>query len=827
MVSIGDFSDIGPRRRDLVPIRPLFRTTSGGRARITGRYHKVGGSGVAVVVAVVISLLVPSPAAVYASSEDGESPAAPEARRRLAADFSAVLSLREAPDSTCVAAAVDEHRIVEERSQEALTPASLMKVVTAAAALEVFRPDEVFTTRVVADSEATATISNGVLQGDLYLIGQGDPVLSTPRYISRYPEPVAHTDITELADQVFASLSARGVVRIEGGLVGDELWFPDKQRDYTDERSSGDDDPIWKTSFVTANDVGPLSALLLNSGYSSYSGSLSSAGRRQHIRAEDPARHAASVFDDLLEAKGMVITQRPRSGAAPVPNLRSILGAVDSPPVSKILARMLTRSDNTIAEMMFRQIGRRTAGSDRASAAGGVHEILRERLGPLADGLVIADGSGLSYSNRLTCAALVELLRTSGPGSPLVEGLAIAGETGSLRNCHPIRTGGNDAGLNTVKAKTGTLNHVTALAGSAVASNGETIAFAVIANGPNLILLGGCNRLRRTALNAAANYTYGPEAPDIPGHPADREALSTLFHSTGGDDWFNARGWGTDAPLNRWRGVTVNPSGRVTRIDLGGPFGNGLAGTLPEEVGLLTELELLDLSGNDLRGHLPDQVLDLRKLTDLRLAGTGLCFPGGAAVAGLPFRVGATGVDTCPSFGDLAGNPHEEALDALAARGVLDGTGCADDRMCPYEPIDRWTMGVWMVRTVQFRAPTMIETTRFEDIEPETWWAPYIERLADLEITAGCAERPLRFCPDSTVTRAQMASFLVRLLDLDKAPAAGFADTDDSYHKDAIDAVAAAGITVGCRTEPRSFCPEAPVTRGQMATFIARSLGII
>ena len=110
-------------------------------------------------------------------------------------------------------------------AREAMVPASLMKVVTAAAALEVIRPDEVFTTEVVVGRDAIASVAGRVLRGDLYLIGRGDPVLYTPRFAGRYPQPVAHTDITVLAERVFAALSARGVTRIEGGVVGDDSWF--------------------------------------------------------------------------------------------------------------------------------------------------------------------------------------------------------------------------------------------------------------------------------------------------------------------------------------------------------------------------------------------------------------------------------------------------------------------------------------------------------------------------------------------------------------------------------------------------------------------------
>ena len=286
--------------------------------------------------------------------------------------------------------------------------------------------------------------------------------------------------------------------------------FGARQRDYTGERMAAGADPVWKTSYVTTNDAGPLSALLLNGGWSTYSGDLSSGGRLRYVRAADPAQHAASVFDDLLEARGVVITRKPRSGVAPALGERSTLGTIESPPVSEVLARMLTRSDNTVAEMVLKEIGRRTLGSGRASAVAAAEGILRDRLGPLAGGVVVADGSGLSYSNRLTCAAVAELVRASGPGSPLIAGLAIAGESGTVRGCGPVRTGRGDDPLNTVRAKTGALNDVTALAGATVAANGEVLTFVMIANAPAIILLGACNRLRRTVLDAAANYTYGP-----------------------------------------------------------------------------------------------------------------------------------------------------------------------------------------------------------------------------------------------------------------------------------------------------------------------------
>ena len=103
---------------------------------------------------------------------------------------------------------------------------------------------------------------------------------------------------------------------------------------------------------------------------------------------------------------------------------------------------------------------------------------------------------------------------------------------------------------------------------------------------------------------------------------------------------------------------------------------------------------------------------------------------------------------------------------------------------------------------------------------------PHVERLADLQITRGCGSGPPRFCPQSPVTRAEMASFLVRSFHLPEARPAGFVDTGGNLHESDIDAIADVGITIGCRTDPLSYCPPQPVTRGQMATFLTRALGL-
>ena len=184
-----------------------------------------------------------------------------------------------------------------------------------------------------------------------------------------------------------------------------------------------------------------------------------------------------------------------------------------------------------------------------------------------------------------------------------------------------------------------------------------------------------------------------------------------------------------------------------------------------------------------------------------------------AAAAGLP--------GVAPADIEL-GTERYKAVEALTADGVLAGTGCGPGLFCPGDPIPRWLMAVWLVRVVDGQDPEPVGVSRFADVDASHWWAAYVERLAELGITVGCTSEPAQYCPDDPVTRAQMATFLKLAFLLDPAIPAGFDDTDGSVHEAAIDALHASGITLGCSTEPLSFCPNQATTRGQMALFLER-----
>ncbi|MYC85460.1 MAG: hypothetical protein F4X18_08080 [Acidimicrobiia bacterium] len=189
-------------------------------------------------------------------------------------------------------------------------------------------------------------------------------------------------------------------------------------------------------------------------------------------------------------------------------------------------------------------------------------------------------------------------------------------------------------------------------------------------------------------------------------------------------------------------------------------------------------------------------------------------------------ELGHIGVDE-PGFDDVPEGTHRPAIDALRDEGILDGTECGPDLFCPLQPIKRWMMAVWLVRALDGADPGAATESRFTDAPPDRWWTPYVERLAELEVTRGCDTRPARFCPYDLVTRGQMASFLTRAFDLRGGLPSGFVDTAGSTHADAIDAVAAAGITRGCWALPPRYCPSSNTTKGEMSTLLERALRLV
>jgi D-alanyl-D-alanine carboxypeptidase/D-alanyl-D-alanine-endopeptidase (penicillin-binding protein 4) len=365
-----------------------------------------------------------------------------------------------------VSVSVDGQLVGARNDSLPVIPASTMKIVVAAAALEVLGSEYTFTTRVVS----SAAPVDGVVHGDLVLVGGGDPLLSSEWYPTSNLElrPVTTpTSLDDLADLV----SAAGVTSITGAVLGDGSR-------YDDEFFA----PGWGTG-VAGLEAGPYDALLVNDARV--------LGEDQ--RGDDPSAAAAREFTRLLRDRGVTVAGEGDTGTvdsfAGEPHE---LASIDSAPMTDVLAEMLSNSDNNTAEMLVKEIGFETTQASNATREAGVAAMtaLLSTWGLDASGVVLADGSGLSLDNRLTCAVLVGVLQRFDVDGPIGAGLAIAGETGTLSDVF------GDSPVNgRLRGKTGTLNNppfnadppaVKGLVGYLPIEGGGAVEFALILNGPTI-----------------------------------------------------------------------------------------------------------------------------------------------------------------------------------------------------------------------------------------------------------------------------------------------------------------------------------------------------
>jgi hypothetical protein len=170
------------------------------------------------------------------------------------------------------------------------------------------------------------------------------------------------------------------------------------------------------------------------------------------------------------------------------------------------------------------------------------------------------------------------------------------------------------------------------------------------------------------------------------------------------------------------------------------------------------------------------------------------------------------------TFSDDDGSIHEPNIEAIALAGITQG--CDTTEFCPAAPVTRGQMASFLARGLGLPATP----NDFFGDDNGSAHEININRVAEAGISLGCEAG--KFCPNSAVTRAQMASFLVRALDLPAATAEYFSDDDGLIHEPNIDAIREAEITFGCDATGTLYCPSDPVSRGQMASFLARALGL-
>jgi serine-type D-Ala-D-Ala carboxypeptidase/endopeptidase (penicillin-binding protein 4) len=390
----------------------------------------------------------------------------------------------EAPPDTCLVVDAGGRTILDHHAGAQLIPASNEKLLVAAAALEELGPRHRFRTSVVANAGPNR---RGVVVGDLWLVGGGDPVLASRVYADTSDkQDQAHTRLEDLADAVVDA----GVQEVRGRIVGDDTRF-DATR-YVD---------AWPSRFIDQQQTGPLSALSVNDGFGTFP--TTAVPSLPQTTSTDPPRLAAAVLADLLTRRGVRVTGGTASGRAP--RSAQPVAEIRSAPLRDITGELLTWSDNQTAELVLKELGvARNGEGSTASGAAAVEDILTEAGFDLT-GVDVVDGSGLAGANRVTCAALHEILAAAGPHSTLVDSLAIAGRSGTLAE---LFVGTPAEGR--LRAKTGSLNEARALSGVVRVPDGDDLTFSLLVNQPYITEEGAAVRVDVGL--ALAAY---PQRPDL------------------------------------------------------------------------------------------------------------------------------------------------------------------------------------------------------------------------------------------------------------------------------------------------------------------------
>ena len=392
-----------------------------------------------------------------AGTERGPLPTASGLRSALAGPLSAA-ALGPAV-SALVADPATGQVLLSEQGSRLDTPASTAKLATSAAALAVLGPGARFRTRVVRGATADSVV----------LVGGGDPTLAVNAYPAQdYPAPAT---LANLAAATARALKAQRRRTVSVGYDASLFTGPPLA-------------PGWPESYVSTGNVTPIVALEVDQGRLTAAGTPEDSDDPYNLRprATDPAAMAAASFARLLAADGIGVTGTPVAQTAR-PHAAA-LASVSSPPLSAIVQQMLTESNNVIAESLARQVA--LATGEPASFSGAAAAVISElrRLG-VSTGIRLVDGSGLSGQDAIapvTLVKVVELAIAAPRIRSLLAGLPVAGFSGTLSAGQSVFSGIGGAALGSVRAKTGNLGTVTALAGVVSDQNGTMLVFALMAD---------------------------------------------------------------------------------------------------------------------------------------------------------------------------------------------------------------------------------------------------------------------------------------------------------------------------------------------------------
>jgi len=396
--------------------------------------------------------------------------------------------------------------VYEHNADELLNPASNMKIVTTVAALARLGPDYRYPTEIYVAEEPVG----GVVEGDIYLKGKGDPSLDTERLF-----------------RIVRQLKHLGLREVRGNLVVDDTFFDAQYEGPGWEQDDSDRPYMAGAGAVSLNynavavhvhpaekpgepgrvELEPASDFFVLENHAVTAPARSRTriavqslpqGNRQKIvvdarlpagrrggpvwrRISNPPMYAGETLKAMLAEQGIRVRGKVRKGAVPQA-LRPF--HVDwSEPLAILVHTVNKWSQNHMSEMLLKTLGAELQGEPGTWSKGvaAVEEMLASEVGIPPGSFVMKNGSGLNDTNRFSARQLVRVLawaREQLLVSPeLLTSLPVAGIDGTVRN----RMGGTPA-QGRIRAKTGTLQNVTALSGYATSMGGRQLAFSILVN---------------------------------------------------------------------------------------------------------------------------------------------------------------------------------------------------------------------------------------------------------------------------------------------------------------------------------------------------------
>ena len=424
--------------------------------------------------------------------------------------------MKNATSSITIRKASDGKVIYKYYADRGVTPASTMKLLTGAAALETLGENYRFSTTVSTDGK----IKKGVLKGNLYLKGHGDPTLLKRNF-----------------DSFATALSNQGIKKISGNLYGDDTWYDNVRL------SPGllpEDEPYYYGAPISALTVSPNADYdtgsvivdakpsvngkptqvtltpktgvlkIVNQSKTVPKGSkntlkitrkvgtnqvivsgnapIGTSGKKEWISVTDPTMYALDIFKRALTDKGITFVTYPTISRGKVPKNVKVLASRRSMPLKDILIPYMKLSNNTHAEMLAKEMGRIMYGKGSWDSGTRVMREYIDSIGLDSKKWRFEDASGLSYSNKLTSNQLSEFLyiiQKEPWYKSYYKSLPVSGSPNRL-NGGTLRYRLNAApAAGNVFAKTGSLKNIKALSGYAKSKSGEVFIFTILTENNN------------------------------------------------------------------------------------------------------------------------------------------------------------------------------------------------------------------------------------------------------------------------------------------------------------------------------------------------------